>query len=132
MPFEATSVVISNPVQLNWTDCPFVNYEIQVLRLYNINGLLTSDPHDIEAKIDWSQALDIETNDGQTSVKLTLAEGSGYYVWRVRRISDVFPNTIGDDRNWGPWTNTGPFVDGAPPLRVNASTPTAAPYFFYL
>jgi YD repeat-containing protein len=130
LPFEASSVVLSNPAQLNWSDCPFVNYEIQVLRLYNIDGLLTSDPHDIEAKIDWSQALDIETNDGQTSVKLTLAEGSGYYVWRVRRIADVFPNTIGDDRNWGPWTNTGPFVDGAV-VPVDPTTPTAAPYFFY-
>ncbi len=127
---SVTSHVLSNPVQLNWSDCPFVNYEIQVLRLYNTDAGLTSDPHDIEAKIDWSQALDIETNNGQTSVKLTLAEGSGYYVWRVRRIADAFPNTIGDDRNWGAWTSTGPFVDGAV-VSVDPTSPTAAPYFFY-
>ncbi len=109
---HTTGVVQDNPVVYTWDDCPFYNYQVQVLRLFNISPSYTTDEHHIKALVDWSQALDLETNNGQRSIRLTTAEGTGYYVWRVRRIYDYYPNTIGDNRNWGPWTYTGPFWDG--------------------
>lgn len=109
---HTTGVVQDNPVIYTWDDCPFYNYEVQVLRLFNTSPSYANDEHHIKAVVDWSQALDLETNNGQRSIRLTNAEGTGFYVWRVRRIYDYYPNTIGDNRNWGSWTYTGPFVDG--------------------
>jgi RHS repeat-associated protein len=127
-PFLPLGVILGNPVTYMWEDCPFINYEIQVLRLYNTDPAAITDPHVITAKVDWTQALDLETNNGQQSIRLTTAEGSGYYVWRIRRIYDTYPNGIGDDRNWDPWTSTGAFVDGA---TVSVNTSMINAYTFY-
>ena len=125
---NTSSVVTSNPVKYIWTDCPYGNYEIQILRLYNLDASLTADPHYIQAKVDWTQALDIETNNGDTSIRLTTAEGSGYYVWRVRRIANTYPYSIGDDRNWGSWTSTGSFTTGS---TVSVNPGMINNYLFY-
>jgi hypothetical protein len=129
-PEAVTSVALTNPAQINWTGCPQVNYEIQILRLYNDDPTTSSVPNSITATVDWSQALDLETNTGDQFLKLTIDENTGWYVCRVRHILDAYANTIGDDRNWGPWTPTGPFTDGTT-LTVNPGMASAYPYLFY-
>jgi len=111
-----TQEVGGNIVTFHWdlaTECAndeFPNYQFQLLRLFNRDPART-DEHNVQETIDWSRALSIETGNSQTSLKLTVPEGSGYYAWRVRPIGNVFPNGIGDSRNWGVWSSAP--ADGA-------------------
>src|SRR5690606_19395067 len=82
----------------------FPSYQFQLLRLFN-RGADGSDEHHIEEVVDWSRALSIETGNSRTDLTITVPEGSGYYVWRVRPIGNVFANGAGDSRNWGVWSD---------------------------
>lgn len=112
----------ANPVTFSWNFiCPDAkNYEIQVLRLYNKSLLTADDETEITTDVDWDEAMSIETGSAEKNISLTLAEGSGYYVWRVRAIGDMYEGGISDPRNWGPWSGSGQFTDGATDLEVTA------------
>lgn len=133
--------VTDNPVTFEWKYAPgcsdsIPSFEFQLLRLYNVNEN-QADPdneRDITAEVDWRQALSVEVdaeNGGLVPVgsasewrwhlTLTLAEGSGYYAWRVRPISTRFPGGIADDRNWGVWTS---HVTGTVDIEDEAETPS--------
>jgi RHS repeat-associated protein len=77
-------------------------YEFQLLRLYNENPGSTSETS-INAVVDWTQALSILTESPDTTLRLTITEGRGCYLWRVRAIGNFYPK--GDARNWGPWSS---------------------------
>ncbi len=97
--------VTSNPVTFAWnTPCEDIpGYELQVLRLYNKDELNITDERVIgDAEVDWGKALSVLTGQ-QTSMTLTLAEGNGYYIWRVRPLGNAYPE--GSARNWGNWSN---------------------------
>ncbi|MFZ1515365.1 MAG: hypothetical protein WAT21_08205 [Saprospiraceae bacterium] len=106
------STVSSNPVQFTWNpSCACnPNYEIQILRLYNALPYPQAPPNPNEsivtAFIDWSKALTIETQSKEPNITLTLAEGTGYYIWRVRAIGDYFTGGYGNSQNWGEWSPT--------------------------
>ncbi|MEP7218820.1 MAG: hypothetical protein ABI876_07875, partial [Bacteroidota bacterium] len=90
--------IIGNPVNLRWsikTGCSdtFPNYQVQVLRLYNIDTSYKEDSK-VRAVVKWNQALSIETGNGTRQLPLTLAEGTGYYIWRVRPIGNVHDGGI--------------------------------------
>lgn len=104
---------------------PAPNYQFQLLRLFNNNPANTTEAS-ISADIDWSKALTIETGNSLQEISLTLAEGTGYYLWRVRAIGNIYSEGIGNDLNWGPWTGTGT-VSG-----LNKSvTGAITPYLFF-
>lgn len=97
-----------NPVHFAWNidavcNDTFPGYQLQVLRLYNTDPSKKSD-EEIKAAVDWSQALTIEVEKKQTSVDLTLTEGTGYYIWRVRPIGSYYEGGFADARNWGLWS----------------------------
>jgi RHS repeat-associated protein len=94
-----------NPQRFSWFgSCPDIpNYQFQLLRLFNENPGALSE-RDITARIDWSKALSIETGTPDTSIVLTLAEGTGYYIWRVRAIGNYYPGGITHEWNLGSWT----------------------------
>lgn len=100
--------VSGNPVTLSWTmgTCAdkFPMYVVQILRLYNQSSSYSTDPVKCSTSVDWSRALTIPIYGHATSLTLTLAEGTGYYLWRVRPIGNLYPNYLGDSRNWGAWT----------------------------
>ena len=77
-------------------------------------------PSSIDAKVDWSEALTFETNSKQTSTQVFLAEGSGYYIWRIRPIGNFYEGEIANNLNWGPWSETPSLSSGT--LGVNPST----------
>lgn len=93
--------------------CPVNNYEFQLLKLYPVyfqsaggSSGVYGDEHNIKIhKPDWSKALTIETQSSHTSLKLTLTEGNGPYIWRVRPIGNNQANGAGNDDNWGVWSN---------------------------
>lgn len=97
-----------NPVHFSWNidavcNDKFPGYQLQVLRLYNTDPDKKSD-EEVKAVVDWSQALTIEIEKEQTSVDLTLTEGTGYYIWRVRPIGSYHEGGFADSRNWGLWS----------------------------
>ncbi len=129
----------SNLQAFRWkTSCPGIpNYQFQLLRLYSLNPrLITEDPStppyptldtEIFAHVDWSKALTIETESSATFLTLTIAEGTGYYIWRVRPIGNYFEGSIANDANWGVWSDA-PNDGDSIQLSASDSNPWA---FFY-
>ncbi len=108
-----SSPVSNNPITLNWTSTTtctenIPTYEIQILRLYNINTDYADNGYKIKAPVDWSQAFAIQTPDNSTSFKLSLTEGSGYYIWRVRAIGNYYDGGFGNSQNYGNWNAESP------------------------
>ncbi|WP_299460338.1 hypothetical protein [uncultured Microscilla sp.] len=56
-------------------------------------------------EVDWNRALTLETQSSDKTVQLTLAEGTGYYVWRVRPIGTQYKGGIANAKNWGQWSH---------------------------
>jgi hypothetical protein len=89
-------------IVFNWDNAgaEFPNYEFELLRLYNIaEATSTSETH-ITTNIDWSKALRLETQSSETSMQLTIGEGTGFYVWRVRPIGTFFDGGIANSLNY--------------------------------
>lgn len=102
----------SNRYTFSWkSTCPeiFPNYEFQLLRLYNNDNTKSlSSGLSITAEVDWSRALTIETQSSETSITLSIVEGTGYYIWRVRPIGNWFEGGIANNNNWGVWSEAPP------------------------
>jgi len=120
----------SNQYQFTWSNScvAFPNYEIQLLRLYNSDSTNTSAQTTISADVDWKEALSIETYSSDTTIKLTLAEGTGYYVWRVRPIGNYYSGGIANDKNRGLWSDHGIYTQGA--TGVGGTTGSAYIFFY--
>ncbi|MBI2967236.1 MAG: hypothetical protein HYY40_05420, partial [Bacteroidetes bacterium] len=117
----------SNPVTFTWTPCGyFENYQFQLLRLYNNDPANTSQSS-VTSTVDWSKALSIVTESATPSLTITVAEGTGYYIWRVRPMGDFFPGGIGDVLNWGDWNSDAP-ADG---VTLNFTDPASLPSYAF-
>lgn len=114
-------------IRLSWDHAcsRFPMHEVQLLRLQN-NTTATDGIADITATIDWSQALSYEVDFYREYAELVLAEGKGYYVWRVRPIGDVQPGGRANFENWGNWNAAA--LEG--PVQLSAANlPEGALYF---
>lgn len=126
------STINNNPVTFRWDgiscEAAFPLYQVQLLRLYNISTT-SSVETTVIADVDWSEALTVET--ASTSITLTLAEGRGYYIWRVRPIGNYESGGITNPLNWGVWSET-PLLD---PIdgKLHLTGPGVSPQcvFFY-
>ena len=94
------SYFTNRKVKLSW-ECKndnvsytFPNYEVQLLRLYNTDKSKTQQK-DIVADINWDQALTFKTESHETNTELSIGEGSGFYIWRVRPLASA--NSLGND-----------------------------------
>jgi RHS repeat-associated protein len=123
-------VQANNQVTFNWTSSciDFPNYELQVLRLFNTNPLYITPTTILAKAIDWGEALTIETQSNDQNITLTLAEGTGYYVWRVRPMGDYFEGGVSNSANWGEWSNHSGHLQGNTPTIGGVSLPLR---FFY-
>ena len=90
----------------------FPNYEVQILRLYNTDQNMATSNSSITAAIDWNKALRVETQSAEKEITLTVAEGSGFYVWRVRPIGNFYAGGIANQQNYGVW-NTSSLIQGS-------------------
>lgn len=84
----------------------YPNYELQILKLYNTDESFDDEPNKITTIIDWSKALKVETQSFNHKISLTIAEGTGYYIWRVRPIGNYFEGGIANNENYGEWSNS--------------------------
>ncbi len=138
MPFVtlSTVAVANNVATFSWTpDCHYINdYQLQLLRLYNqnadVNGDGTNDYSTLNVKctVDWTKALTIDVNGGATSLSLTLAQGSGYYAWRVRPIGTANSGGVGNSLNWGAWSDYTQLMDNEAYYTSSGGLPN---YVFY-
>lgn len=103
------------------------NYEFQLLRLYNTNTTTSTNEQIITTQVDWSKALSFQTESSAKELFLTIGEGQGYYIWRVRPVGTWFEGNIADSRNWGNW-NTSSFSN--PNTNYSISTPSNEVFFF--
>ncbi|MGB0522470.1 MAG: hypothetical protein ACPGJS_05895 [Flammeovirgaceae bacterium] len=92
-------------VEFNWSHTGLApNYQFQLLRLYNTDPT-KKDSTNITAEVDWNKALSLEMESHQRFLKLTMAEGTGYYIWRVRPIGNLCEGGIANPCNYGKWSN---------------------------
>lgn len=114
--------------KFNWnTTYVYPNYQFQLLRLYNNNSLKKDDKF-ISTTLDWSKAVLIETESDLKELSLTIAEGTGFYAWRVRPIGTFYNGGIGHSGNWGNWNGSAP-ANGS---NVNLPSLGNVNYFFFL
>ncbi|MES2730613.1 MAG: hypothetical protein V4714_02655 [Bacteroidota bacterium] len=110
------------------------NYQFQLLRLYNLDlaeaDLLLNDKIKKEEAIiteaDWSKALTIETESSLPNLQLTMAEGTGYYAWRVRPLGSYEKGGIANASNYGTWAG-----DSLPGKLTLQRTALPANVFYY-
>ncbi len=109
------------------------NWEFQLLRLFNYSGPKATAglETNITTNVNWDEALSIETESAADSISLHLTQGTGYYIWRVRPIGDGMPGGIANSGNWGAWTSSGAFVQGATNLNANQGTVVQPFGYFY-
>ena len=97
---------------------PYPDYELQVLKLYNTDESFKNDLNQIATTVDWSKALKVETQSHNTTIRLTMAEGTGYYIWRVRPIGTYFPGGFSNSENYGEWS----YVVNSGTIALNKNT----------
>lgn len=83
-------------------------YEIQMLRLFETSdaGFAPDPPRLTATVIDWGQATTITATATATGtfIDLTLCEGTGFYIWRVRPYTNFNDPDPANPRNWGSWS----------------------------
>ncbi|MDQ3192390.1 MAG: hypothetical protein M3Q58_12425 [Bacteroidota bacterium] len=82
----------------------FPNYELQILKLYNTDEARMNNGNEIQTTVNWSGALRIETQSPDLNINMAIAEGTGFYIWRVRPIGNYFAGGIGNSENYGKWS----------------------------
>jgi hypothetical protein len=110
----------------------FPNYEFQLLKLENTDMTnVTNNNQKINTVIDWNKALTIETQSRTNNVSVTMSEGTGYYIWRVRPIGSYYPGGIANPNNHGKWSNdvAGIFPQGGT-VSFNSFTPALGLIFY--
>ncbi len=102
-----------NPVTLNWwirSGCAdrFPSYQVQVFRLYNTDESYSDGQEKVKGVVNWDEALTWEvagTESVAQSLRFTLPQGTGWYLWRVRPIGSLYEGGSADARNWGVWSD---------------------------
>ncbi len=123
-------------LEMNWTDeYPITYYQLELLRLYNRFEVTMNSEEEITAIIDWSKALkhvfraELDDNDNDLKAyQLSLTEGQGYYVYRIRPVGNYFGQGIANHKNFGAWSE-GPSSGDTVLLDLNTVAP---PYFYFV
>lgn len=106
----------------------YPGWQLQILRLRNTDPDKEGDQNEIKARVDWSKALTVVSEHSDPSLTLTIAEGVGFYIWRVRPVGNFFSGGPANHENYGRWSNAP--VDGAD-ISLSKNSPNH-PASFYL
>ena len=119
--------VAGKPVTFTWANeqCPAAGYRFQLLRLYNTNATYATE-ESIQTEVDWSKALTLDLPNPQAV--LQLAEGTGFYAWRVQPYGSIYEGGIANSDNWGNWSTDNIKLDPT----VNLSSTDLAAYESYV
>ena len=91
-------------ITLKWEDEEnHPNYQVQILRLMNEGNEITDEYESIEVTFDneWESALTLTTDGSEKEIQVTLGEGTGFYVARIRPLGTYYEGGISDFRNYG-------------------------------
>lgn len=136
---QPTPVSGINKMHFHWEGCDNTMYQLQLMKMYNIDNAMTAeddiivnrdDYHYTNNRHGWYEAYTINVNGNNKD--LTLTEGTGYYIWRVRLINNTEPGGDGNPNNWGPWSDmyTG-FSTTSTDISINSTTVSTEPSIFY-
>ena len=135
-PYDVNSLITlnpvnghANPVNFSWDAAcnDIAGYQLQVLRLYNTDENKINNEQDIGTIVDWGPALNVNIEGDVRSFPLSLVEGNGYYLWRVRPVGNRFPGGIANPKNTGVWSVHHP--DGVYLIEADLQNDPSA--FFY-
>jgi hypothetical protein len=132
-PLVQPVVVNGRLVTFDWSTngtSPYPNYEVQVLKLYNKDATQTN-PNILVSDADWSRALSIETQSFRQDITLNIAEGSGFYLWRVRPIGTFYEGGWGNSENYGEWSYSGSTTSTMSLSKSTLLGNNPTPYAFY-
>lgn len=117
-------------MNFSWTaDCPYPQYEFQLLRLWNYDPLRASNPTSVAAQMDWTQGLRMIVD--APNVTLTPAQGEGFYIWRARPTGNATDGGASHSDNWGNWPPTqGGFAWTSPTILIPEDQ-GSSPYIFH-
>lgn len=116
-------------MKFNWEDtCESPNYQFQLLRLFNVDQNKIINEEEITATIDWGKSLSFQTYNSKKEINITIGEGQGYYIWRVRPIGTFNKNGIGDYLNWGNWSTSNYTVN---PIEISETIASSTSEIFY-
>lgn len=120
--------------EFSWTCNDFTMFQFELLRLYNQDETIP-DNKKTSAIVDWSKALHIDYEsipDDGSSHKLTIsvAEGTGFYVWRVRPVGNYYKGGFANALNYGNWNANAPRQDET--VTVDLSDANSLNAYFYL
>ncbi|MCT4647091.1 MAG: hypothetical protein N4A74_19035 [Carboxylicivirga sp.] len=128
---DLSDASISKTVKFKWLDnLPLFDYEFQLLRLYNKDTLKIQSEKEITSTLDWNKAAsaiviaNVENN--VKSIHYSITEGSGYYVWRVRPISDYYGGGLANNKNKGVWP-----AHAQQGTTIELNENSVAPYFYF-
>lgn len=111
---------------------PYPNYEVQILKVDNTETAYVTNLNQIAVAPDWSRALKVETQSYTNTLSLTMGEGTGYYLWRIRPIGSYFEDGIANSENYGQWSYS---VPNGSLVTLNKNTlvgqPGTLPFAFY-
>lgn len=107
----------------------FPNYEVQILRLYNTDQTNATNNSGVTAEVDWNKALRVETQSPAKEITLNIAEGTGFYIWRVRPIGNFYPGGIANQENYGVW-NTSSIAQGTTEVLTLTDIPSRNDVFY--
>ncbi len=122
-------------VNFKWNCNHFRDYQIQILRLYNLDVDKADNTKAIKTKLDWHKALNIDytlplgKEETMHSFEMAVAGGSGFYAWRVRPVGNNFPGGVADLRNLGNWSNT---ANESEMFEVNENVANTQSYLFMI
>ncbi|PBQ30225.1 hypothetical protein CNR22_00110 [Sphingobacteriaceae bacterium] len=133
LPVSIAGRLVTFSWQPNNSVASYPNYELQILKLENRDDTYKNDQDKISTSIDWSKALRVETQSPETSIDLTVAEGTGFYIWRVRPIGNYFDGGIANSENYGEWsaTVTNPATNLILDKTNHSPSSSSDPHIFY-
>lgn len=130
---NTTVVAGSKQVEFAWGDSDYSpNYQLELLRLYNTDPS-KNDSTKITADVDWNNAMSLNLESSKQLRTLTIAEGTGYYIWRVRAIGSLCEGGIANSCNYGTWSsefNGEMVLDGPNTFPQDANNNQVAGFFY--
>lgn len=134
-PTISTVTILNRLATFSWTPnnaTPYPNYEVQVLKLENADKTFSTNLNQISAVVNWDRALKVETQNYLNYVSITIGEGTGYYLWRVRPIGTYFDGGISNSENYGEWSYVTPTGSTTTLNKVTLTgQPATLPYAFH-
>ncbi|WP_291856865.1 hypothetical protein [Marinilabilia sp.] len=110
-----------NEIVFKWNmnqDFPGSYFQLQVLRLFNEAPEYADNDSRVAAEVNWDDAGTYilknpsEDDAGRYNQMFTITEGTGFYLWRIRPVSNFFKGGLANPLNYGEWSSAPAPLEG--------------------